>query len=95
MEQRVDTIVDWLKKKFESCDKRVAVLGVSGGIDSAVVLHLCVKALGSERVVAVVMPGSTWQDEDGDLYFKTIITCNYYYCWQDGSDVVTGTLYVP
>ncbi|MDI9643943.1 MAG: NAD+ synthase [Candidatus Verstraetearchaeota archaeon] len=35
---------------------RRAVLGLSGGIDSAVTAKLAVKALGSERVLALIMP---------------------------------------
>jgi NAD+ synthase len=33
-----------------------AVVGISGGIDSSVVLALCAKAFGPERVVGVMMP---------------------------------------
>ncbi len=33
-----------------------AVVGISGGIDSSVVLALCVRAFGSERVVGIMMP---------------------------------------
>lgn len=36
--------------------RRGAVVGVSGGVDSAVVLGLAVRALGAERVVGVMMP---------------------------------------
>jgi NAD+ synthase len=36
--------------------RRGAVVGVSGGIDSSVVISLCVRALGRERVVALLMP---------------------------------------
>jgi NAD+ synthase len=36
--------------------RRGVVVGISGGIDSSVVLALCVKALGSERVVGLIMP---------------------------------------
>jgi NAD+ synthase len=36
--------------------RRGAVLGVSGGIDSSVCLALCAKALGPDRVVALMMP---------------------------------------
>ena len=36
--------------------KRGAVVGCSGGVDSSVVLALCVRALGPERVLAVLMP---------------------------------------
>jgi NAD+ synthase (glutamine-hydrolysing) len=34
-----------------------AVVGLSGGIDSAVTAHLAVEALGTERVTGVAMPG--------------------------------------
>jgi NAD+ synthase (glutamine-hydrolysing) len=34
-----------------------AVIGLSGGIDSAVTAHLAVEALGPERVLGVTMPG--------------------------------------
>ncbi|MCL7455007.1 MAG: NAD(+) synthase [Anaerolineae bacterium] len=33
-----------------------AVVGISGGIDSSVVLALCARALGPERVVGIMMP---------------------------------------
>jgi NAD+ synthase (glutamine-hydrolysing) len=34
-----------------------AVIGLSGGIDSAVTAHLAVEALGPDRVLGVIMPG--------------------------------------
>ncbi|MBW2724541.1 MAG: NAD+ synthase [Deltaproteobacteria bacterium] len=34
-----------------------AVIGLSGGIDSAVTAHLAVKALGADRVLGIAMPG--------------------------------------
>ncbi len=36
--------------------RKGAVMGVSGGVDSAVVASLCARALGSDRVVALLMP---------------------------------------
>ena len=36
--------------------KRGAVVGISGGIDSSVVLALCVRVLGSDKVLGVMMP---------------------------------------
>ena len=41
--------------------RRGAVVGVSGGVDSAVVLALCVQAFGADKVVAIMMP-----DKDSD-----------------------------
>ena len=36
--------------------RRGAVVGISGGIDSSVVATLCVRALGPDRVVGLLMP---------------------------------------
>jgi NAD+ synthase len=36
--------------------RRGVVVGISGGIDSSVVLALCVEALGAQRVVGLIMP---------------------------------------
>lgn len=33
-----------------------AVLGISGGVDSSTVLHLCVRAFGADRVQALILP---------------------------------------
>jgi NAD+ synthase len=41
--------------------RRGAVVGISGGVDSAVVLALCVQTFGPDKVVAVMMP-----DKDSD-----------------------------
>lgn len=41
---------------FKECGKERAVLGLSGGIDSAVVLCIAKEALGNENVHAVLMP---------------------------------------
>ena len=40
----------------QTLHRRGAVVGVSGGVDSAVVLALCVRALGASRVLAVLLP---------------------------------------
>lgn len=40
------------------------ILGLSGGLDSAVVCKLLVDAVGKERVTALLMPSATTLDED-------------------------------
>lgn len=46
----------FLSEKLRKTGMKGFVLGVSGGIDSAVVLKLAVNAVGKDRVLAVVMP---------------------------------------
>ena len=56
----IDTIYDALvlgiKDYFKKMGFNKAILGSSGGIDSAVTLALAVEALGKENVLAVLMP---------------------------------------
>jgi NAD+ synthase len=49
----------FIRAQFTSTGAERAVLGISGGIDSALVAHLLVEALGPERLIGVVMPYST------------------------------------
>jgi len=41
---------------FKDFKRKGAVIGLSGGIDSALVAELCVKALGRERVLGIFLP---------------------------------------
>jgi NAD+ synthase len=43
--------------------RRGAVVGLSGGVDSAVVAALCVRALGRERVLGLLMPERDSSDD--------------------------------
>ena len=47
--------------------KRGAVIGLSGGIDSSVTVGLCQKALGKNRVVALLMPERHSSEDTLDL----------------------------
>jgi NAD+ synthase (glutamine-hydrolysing) len=52
---------------MDKCDFSSAILGLSGGIDSAVTCCIAVEAIGAENVIAVTMPGpysSTGSIED-------------------------------
>lgn len=49
-------IADWIGMKVREAGASGVVVGLSGGIDSAVVSGLCARAIGSERVLGVIMP---------------------------------------
>lgn len=51
-----DAIIVGIKDYFKRCGAKTAVVGLSGGIDSAVVLPLVVEALGRQNVFGIMMP---------------------------------------
>ena len=56
MENEVNLIIEWIKEYVKSSGARGVVIGNSGGKDSAVVIGLCTKALGSQNVLTIAMP---------------------------------------
>jgi len=71
-ERECDRISQILQKLLaEQFKKRGFVLGLSGGIDSSVVGALCVRAVGKERVLGLLMPE---KDSSSDtLYLSRMI----------------------
>ncbi|MBQ5936144.1 MAG: NAD(+) synthase [Bacteroidales bacterium] len=51
-----DTLVGKIRQYFASAGMKKAVLGLSGGIDSAIVAALAVDALGPDNVHGILMP---------------------------------------
>lgn len=61
-----DAIVLGIKDYFQKSGFKKAVLGLSGGIDSAVVAALAARALGNENVLGVLMPSQYSSDHSVD-----------------------------
>lgn len=63
-EKEIQHIVDEIKHYFvnNGNENTKAVIGISGGKDSTIAAALLVRALGSERVVGVMMPNGTQSD---------------------------------
>jgi len=52
-----NNIQNFIKEQvFNKFKKRGVVVGISGGVDSALVATLCTKALGKENVLGIIMP---------------------------------------
>ncbi|HSB66560.1 MAG TPA: NAD(+) synthase [Anaerolineales bacterium] len=67
-----ERIVAFLQKTVRQEFHRYGgVVGISGGIDSSVVLGLCVRAFGTERVTAVMMPEKD-SDPETEVYARLV-----------------------
>jgi NAD+ synthase len=54
--QAKEKIVDFIREKCEDAGVTGSVVGISGGVDSALVAHLAVEALGAENVLGLHLP---------------------------------------
>lgn len=62
MENLTNDVVKWVKNFFCDHGQTKAVVGISGGKDSAVVAAICVSALGRGNVYGVLMPCGEQKD---------------------------------
>ncbi len=51
-----EKIEEFIKRKVREANANGVVIGLSGGIDSTTTAFLCMRALGKERVLGVIMP---------------------------------------
>lgn len=66
-----EKIIEWIRNYFKKTNGRKVVIGISGGKDSTVCAALCVKALGKENVIGVMMPNGVQADiEDSEKIIK-------------------------
>jgi NAD+ synthase len=63
--ERIQALLkETVQKRFR---RRGAVVGISGGVDSAVVFALCVRAFGPDRVIGLIMPDKDSSPESETL----------------------------
>ncbi|MDR2866208.1 MAG: NAD+ synthase [Methanomassiliicoccaceae archaeon] len=63
-DDNVRDLTDKIRKAIAGTGCGGVVIGLSGGIDSAVVAKLCVNAIGAEKVMCVFMPSRVTSAED-------------------------------
>ncbi len=63
-EQTLNAILGFIREVVENANASGVVLGLSGGVDSALTAALCTRALGKEKVLGVLMPTSFTPEED-------------------------------
>jgi NAD+ synthase len=72
--QDIKKVSNWMKDYCEKAGTKGYVIGLSGGIDSAVIACLAVKAVGKENVIGVSLPCNSSVDmgEDAELLAKNL-----------------------
>lgn len=63
VEEITEDLILWIREWFNNNGKDCnAVIGISGGKDSTITAALCVRALGKDRVIGVMMPNGIQSD---------------------------------
>ena len=68
-----DEIESFIREYFKQSNKRGIVVPISGGLDSSVVIALCVRAIGKEKVIGLFLPeflGNPEANTYGELIAK-------------------------
>jgi len=83
-------IIKWISEYFKdnATSDTKAVIGISGGKDSAAVAALCVSALGVNRVIGVLMPNG--EQPDIDVSYDLCKTLGIEYVEVNISEAVKG-----
>jgi NAD+ synthase len=63
-----DKIVSWIRKKCQASKTQGIIVGLSGGIDSAVVAALAKRAVGKNKVLGVMLPCHSQQQDAHDAH---------------------------
>ncbi|WP_135821446.1 NAD+ synthase [Halostella litorea] len=64
LEARRENITSFIADTVDAAGADGAVLGLSGGVDSSLVAHLTVEALGTDALYGLVMPGTVSSEDN-------------------------------
>jgi NAD+ synthase len=87
----INTITEKLRKDVLSLLKRYgAVIGISGGIDSAVCMALAVKAFGADKVLGIMLPEKDSSPESEYLALQLAAKFNVKVLKEDLTQILSG-----
>lgn len=91
VEHEIERIADFLKETVhQQLRRQGGVVGISGGIDSSVVLALCVRALGADRVLGLLLPEQESSPESTQLAHQLAAHYGVQTCTEEITPVLEG-----
>ncbi len=84
----IEKIIDFIRETVEKANANGVVIGLSGGIDSSTTAFLCVKALGKDKVLGIIMPERDTKKEDIEDAIKVAEILGIKYIIADITDVL-------
>ena len=79
MNKNTNKVVEWVRNYLNSFGGNTkAVIGISGGKDSSVCAAICVKAVGVDRVIGVLMPQGKQRDIDKSYELVNFLGIKHY-----------------
>lgn len=66
-----EKVIDWTRLQFKASGRTTAVIGISGGKDSAVVAAILAKAIGPDHVLGVMLPNGSQRDIEDSIQVIT------------------------
>lgn len=73
MEQKIEKLIVWLRERVQEAGMNGAIVGISGGIDSAVVAHLIKRAFPNHSLGLIMPCKSNPKDQEDAL--KVVESC--------------------
>ena len=88
----IESLILFLKEQvYNNFRKKGVVIGISGGIDSAVAAALCVKSLGSENVLGLILPEKESNSQSQNLAIQLCEKLGIQYVLEDITSILDSS----